>query len=710
MNEEQQLAISAVSRNHAHQIIFQPPQPPQMNQFGQQIAPAQQGGWQIIPSEDGHTHQFAEYEAESPIKKSKDEELISEIRGLRDEAIDTESKSREAAKEAYEFYCGDQWTHSQKSQLTEEGRACLTINKIEKNIDILLGFQRQQRTDFRFFPVEQTDQSVSDILNILVKVILESCTFPLAESEVFRDMTIAGRGIFNAYMDFQQNIQGDIKIERFPWDGVYFGPHEKIDASDCEYIIKTRNYSLGKIKQLWPEKADKVSEIDATSDIDRNTESHTQHSSAQYVKSDNFKDISTTGQPTTSEIQKKSYEVIECQQKQTFPKVVLVKTDEEFIFDAWGWKEKDIEQVLTIQGFVKIPQLVTKIRITRICGSVVLSDENPAEVPYDDFTAVVAYAKKAGNKFWGKVKALIDPQKEKNKRHSQAIDIGNKMAVYGWMYDEATFPQDQDRLFEKVANRPGFKLKINDINRPPVRFEGTKFPSEIVELMALNDKEIENLVNIVPQEAGANTSGVALHQYQQTRLMGNEFIFDNFAMAKKKLGKLIVGLIQKYYTPQRIYRIISGQPQQATQMIGGQPLEQYSEAEIVKLLETADLTQYDVAISESSYSPTARLTTFILLKELAQAGQPIPPEVLINLMDIPESEKQKILGAIQMQQQAAAAENANAQKSEINKTLIAKGIIPPEVQQQLQGATQIPPEMAKQGGTGIEQSPQALPQ
>jgi hypothetical protein len=99
------------------------------------------------------------------------------------------------------------------------------------------------------------------------------------------------------------------------------------------------------------------------------------------------------------------------------------------------------------------------------------------------------------------------------------------------------------------------------------------------------------------------------------------------------------------------------------------------------MLVTTDLDQYDVEVTESAWSPTMRLSTFMLLSDLAKSGQPIPPEALLEFADMPAEVRNRLVQQMAQQGQAQAdAEQAKAD-AEIQKTLIAQGQIPPAVQQ-----------------------------
>ena len=98
-----------------------------------------------------------------------------------------------------------------------------------------------------------------------------------------------------------------------------------------------------------------------------------------------------------------------------------------------------------------------------------------------------------------------------------------------------------------------------------------------------------------------------------------------------------------------------------------------------------------------------RLSTFMLLSELARSGQPIPPEALLEFADMPGEVRTKLIGMMAQQGQAMAdAEQAKAD-AEIQKTLIAQGQIPPSVQEKflIQQPQEAQPQTEPNIGPGI---------
>lgn len=722
LDEDNYVGALAMAEEHTHPVEWRPPVPEQPEQqpkidpnTGQMIAPgmpaqpAQPGMWIVGPAEDGHTHEgFEAIEKVKPKKtKPNEKETVEEVILDWKIALEIEGPSRTDAELAEKVHCGEQWEPDEKNYLHGLDRAALTINQIERNIDQLSGYQREQRTDLRFTPTEDGDQSVADILNISSKVDFSRCYFETAESDVFEDSAITGRGWFNAYMDFSTDLRGVWTVERMPWCDVVAGEHEKRDLSDCDVIIKSKMYSRSKVKQLWPKQADKVDKI--FMDLYEPTNGdHVTYADDQY----DHEQVSTPVPLTiagTSYVDtiRKEIRVLERWKRIYEPVWVIALPRSNFYEAAWYWKDEDIEAARTLPGAFVMEKKIQRIRITKICGNVLLSDENPADVPGDDFHVVPVYAKKRRGRFWGKVKPLIDPQMEVNKRHSQAIDIGNKMCAWGFYIDQSTFADpSEERKFRDEASSPGWVIKVASLDRRPAVQEGVKFPNEIVQLLQLENQALADLANIVATPAGANESGFAFMQRMKQRLTGNQYLFDNLSMAKKKIGRLYVRAVQKFYTPERILRMIRSKATGPDASIGGTPASQWSDDDILKLLEDADLSLYDVEITESSYSATARTATFILISELAKSGVQIPPEVMIKAADIPEAMKQEFLTSYQQQSQAAQEEKQATEEMEIGKTLAARGIFTPKVKQMLGmpadgGATAAPEQTDFQGDGGI---------
>lgn len=679
LDEERGEGRVSIEDDHDHQVILQEAQ---LDEAGNVV---QEGGWVVVPDPmDGHTHNLEDIRLVYPKSNESDEDKVSMVLNLFRTAYEFDQESLDKAEEADDFYSGEgQWTQDQKSYLENLKRACLTLNYTQKHIDELVGYYRQQLTEWRFMPVGGGDQVTADIFNYLAKHVAEQSNFEMEDVQTFEDMAIGGRGNFNLFMDFSQDMRGELKIENYPRDQVVYGPHQKLDASDCEYLVKHKMVSLGKLKQLAPKKWKQIEKDFDTLSVEMGKPKVAfGYTGDQYAQSDDRRPAVLTtanGDLPLADVARKEYRIMECWQFVYLKVPVAGVPADDFYLALWGWKKDDLNSIRLIPGVGVVDRVLKKIRVTRVCGKTILVDENPADLPVDEFFTIPAYAKKKGGRFWGKVESVKDVQRELNYRRSQMVDIGNKMVSYGWFGDDTTFADEtEEQRFMETNSSPGWYVRLQDVNKPPQQVEGIKFPGELAQMSQLAADDVAQLMNIQVTPEGANDSAKKLMQMQQYKLLGNEFLFDNVKLAKKKLGRLLVPLLQKYYKT-RAYRILQDQRSKQNVELGGRPLEEFSEEDITAALNNAEAMKYDLVVSEVSSSPTQRALILSMLTELMQAGQPVPFDAYIKFTDLPEHEKNEVIQSFMQQQQATSQGENEKQVGEVEKVMMSKGIITPNM-------------------------------
>jgi hypothetical protein len=259
------------------------------------------------------------------------------------------------------------------------------------------GLLRQQRTDIVYVPIEDTDQVIADILTIVVKRILSACNYWAEENEATLDQIIRGRGNLSISVSFDDDLRGDIIVQAVPDVNVCYGPHRKVDASDAEYVCIDEWYSKAKLKQLFPDKADDI-EFDfnyCNGELPMPT-----HNTIKHPYDREGTPCIYLGREIVN-IARKEYRVIECRRKSYQKVPVIAFPDEDFYYNALNWSSAEIEAIKTMPGFYVVDRIVGKIRVTKIAGGVVLSDEDPADLPLDNFFIIPIYCTKRGNEYWG---------------------------------------------------------------------------------------------------------------------------------------------------------------------------------------------------------------------------------------------------------------------------------------------------------------------
>lgn len=629
-------------------------------------------GQPTIVEAGGHTHNLANLDFEAKKVEKSDNKIISEAQQLYKEAKNVEKDFRKNGKESEAFRGNDQWKKEDRQKREGSSRAVLTLNHLDSDLDRLSGYQRQNRTDITYFPTEGGDAIIADMLTAVVKSILTKNEYHFAESQVFEDEINVGRGLFHLLKDYNKNVEGEIIIEKFPWSECSFGPHTNLDLSDCEYLVKSKWFSSAKLKQMWPEKAKDISkDFDVEGD---DTSIHRVRGHQYEADADKGVAVSTTD-PDFVNIARKEYRLVETWQKEYRRIKVAVHADDDFYLNLDGLKTKDIEAIKTINGMTLVPQEVTKLRVTKVAGGAMLEDAL-SDLPFDDFSIIPVYAKKMGENIYGKVEAGKDPQREINVRSSQIADILNRVAGYGWFYSYETFRTPKDEAnFKADSAKSGFTSKVSNMKDRPVREEGAKFPAELASFATMQRNSLREILGLDPEALkyhGQASSGVAMQQKRMEMLAGNEYLFDNLSFAKRKVGKLLLPLIQDVYTPERVIRLLEYSNKQQKIEIEGKPFDQIDPNQLLTLLNEKweDLLEYDVTVGESAYNVTKRLADFVMLKEMASQGVPIPPEHILEFMDIPN--KDKIIQGVQQSQQEAKALEQKKFDTEIEKVKLAQ--------------------------------------
>jgi hypothetical protein len=545
--------------------------------------------------------------------------------------------------------------------------------------------------------VEEGDALAAEICSKVLKIIYAECNYPMVEVDVFTDQIIAGRGWFEISLDKDAHLEGKLKVGNRKWSTVKCSDHESRDLSDCEGLVKEDCYSFSKLKGLFPDKADDI-ESDI-SNYELGLYEGDKHQTKDRANGDHYSKGGTFIMPGLHDgtkmvdVARKEFLVLTRWIKVYEKGKVFVYPDTDYDYNLKGWKASDIKLLEAIPGAFVIEKNVQRMRITKVAGNTVLSDENVADLPTDDFYLTPAYAYFKDGDFWGKVESLKDPQRELNQRRSQIIDIGNRCASYGYFYDADTFENPQDAsTFLRTVSQPGAVWKVSDLNRRPIATEGIKFPTELVQMAQMAEQTIDALGNI-NVEVDEGQSGEHLLQLKRHKLTSNALIFENFKMARKRVAELMLPLIYRYYSPERIYYMLTSDGQD----LQGQPIAEYRIEDIQGALENSDPSCYNIQVVETEYSPTTRLAVQMILTKLAEGGYPIPPESIISTIDMPEKEKQKILANIQSSNESQSQSTQAQVDGEVEKTLIAQGVIPQSVQDRMQLDTAKPIEYYRGG-------------
>lgn len=568
-----------------------------------------------------------------------------------------------------EFELGKQWTDDQLNKLAEKGVKGLMINKIRSIIKILTGIERQNKSDLVAFPEGEEDGVTADIVTKLLKNVVKRGKADRRLSQQFKSGSVKGAAYLEPYIDYSQDLlNGEMKFARLNARRVYPDPNFKeYDMSDCRYIIKyTPNLTKEQIEELFPD-SDKVQDLQPTR-VNFNSEDYLDHED--------------DGDDKQSETAVRGYDLIEYYYKKPVKKY--------YIADRVAGRVEEAPDAVTAlryweanEGVEIITKIQPEIRLCRIVGKTKMDDDVASSYPrWKQFPIIPFFAEwnddediEVEYRFQGIPRQLRDVQFELNKRRTQSLHHLNTSANSGWLTPKGSWT-DPD-MVRKFGSTPGVNLEYDASKGKPERITPAPLSQAHEFLAQENAQDIKEMSGVNPDllaNDSQSQSGRAILLKQKQGLIMVQEMLDNFSETKKMLGSFILSQLGEIYTVEEAIRVCGDKFIKATferpqiDPATGQPAldergelvlavdEEEVKAVFQKILNDAELGNYDVSIGEGAYSETVKIANYSMLLDLVEKGFPIPPDVLVEESLLPNSSKDKIISALQQasQQQGAA--------------------------------------------------------
>lgn len=561
-----------------------------------------------------------------------------------EEAEDATAEARRLAERDRDYYDNDQWTREELEILRRRKQPALTINYIQRKVDFLRGMERRMRTDPKAFPRTPREEELADAATDALRFVADQNDFDELRSEVYENLLIEGYGAADVVAVERPDGQIDVQITRVPWDRIVYDPHSRArDFSDARYV--------GIV--VWMDRAEALARWPGTDDI------------------------------------------IEA----TFETASVSDTyDDRPKFGIWTDNRRTRIRVVQLQyvGHDGVNMVCTFTR-----GGVL---EEPMPSPYvDEFGKPTrslilrsSYIDRDNNRY-GHVRSMVSMQDEINKRRSKALHLLSVRQTFG--NRRAIADVDAAR---RELTKPDGHVAINEDAQLNVDF-GILPTGD----MATGQMQLLQHVTGEMQAAGPNAamagkdprqqSGRAIQAQQQGGSIEMEPLVDDLRQWTRDVFEAVWLRVRQFWTDERWIRVTDDDrnlrwvglnrqitlaeqlenmpPEQAQQMamqMGLQPGDPRLQQVVAVENEISGLN-VDITIEEGPDLATIQFEQFQVLADLAQAGMPIPPEVIIQASSLRNKDAliEKIEQAQQAQAQAAQQqaqfEQAKAE-SEIRKT------------------------------------------
>ena len=578
-----------------------------------------------------------------------DARITEAIEFLR-QAAEADTTNRAEALDDVKFAAGDQWPVEIQNSRTLEARPCLTINKVDAYVRQICNQQRQQRPRIKCQGMNnETDAKMAQIITGICRHVEVNSNADHAYDTAFDFAVRMGWGYWRVTTDYVRPDSFDQEIYIKPIDNpftVYFDPNSTSpDGSDAEKCLITVVMAKENFRKMYPD-ADDGGSFSARGTGDSNTEWVTKH------------DIRIAEYFYTR----------------------IISTHLVLLSDGTTVYEDELPnvEVMDMAGVYEVSRRKTfkkQIKWCKVTAMEVLEEGTWAGkyipvVPTYGQQCVVDNKRKK----FGLVRMAKDPQRMYNFWQTSMTESVALAPRAKWIMAEG---QDEGHEAEWAgANNTSYaylRYKQTDINgapaAPPIRQVPEQPPAAIMSAAQSITMDLQAVVGIVDpnQLPMGNISGKALQGQQMQIDMTNFHYYDNLTRSIAHTGRIILDLIPKIYSSERVMRIIGddGKPELTT--INQKAMGQDG-VEIV--LNDVTVGEYDVVMETGPGYNTKRQEAVDSMMTLLAADPNLmnqAGDLIFRNMDFPGAE---IIA------DRLAASNPLAQIDD-------KSPIPPQVQMQL---------------------------
>lgn len=560
--------------------------------------------------------------------------------------------------EAYKdlsYYLGNQWSLEELAYLNNQRRSSFTYNKIRRLINLVQGYQRKNRLATVIRPIEDASEITAEMLSDTMQFVMQSADGYEAISDAFKGALTTGMSFLSPYVDYRADpISGDIRFHRDDWNAVILDPFfTKKDLSDCSFVSRRKFLSRTEVASLIPDKQDVIDRLPWGSRDDKFTY-------MPYARQWGMQKLLNY-----TEYWRRKWET-----KEVLVDMISGETRE------WDGDRKRLQ--LYKEAFPQIEVIKKPIQTVELGiiveGELLYYGKDPFGLDDYPFVPFMAIWEPSYDLYSWKIQSLVrivrDPQTELNKRRSamiQSIDaslnsgwiaktnsVSNPQSLYKSGHGQVIFLKPEAQMTDVVPiPRPGIDPSLFQLEQ--------EFEKDMMEIAGVNSE----LFGMADNDK-IETAGVLSKMRQAAGLVNLQDLFDGLRDSQKLLGRKVLKLIQKNYTPEKIQLITKKKPSD----------EFFSKT----------FAKYDVVVEEGLLTDTQKQSEFAQRVALRAMGVAITDEEIIDASDLHDKEKIKERIAAQsqkaqqveqlqtqmaMQQQAVVTESLQS-KSAADQSLAAE--------------------------------------
>lgn len=571
-----------------------------------------------------------------------DERIVHEIKTNIRKAKDHLSDWYNEARNAFDYFAGNQWSVEDLQKLREERRPAIVFNRIPRVINAIAGLEIENRQEVVYTPRESGDAIASEVLTGAADWVRSQCDAEDEESQAFKDSLQVGIGWTETRLDYEVDPDGAIIIERVdPLEMIWDVKSKKRNLDDAAWLAREKKYTKKEFHAIWPH-----AQVDMLvgKDDPKGLQPHDRTIAPWYIVDQSSKD----------QRQKDFIDVIQYQKWIRVP-FYRVQDLENDIIEMTVEEFNEVKDLLKLRGFKYIKQTRRVYKQYFVAGEQMLEKGN-CPVNMFTFRPITGMLDRNRNYWFGMISIMRDPQMWANKWLSQTLHIFNTNAKGGYLAEMGAFKDPRQ------AERTLAQSSITYLNEGGLQMiqkkEAPVFPPGINELLQYAITSVSELIGVSLESLGqekTEVSGVLAAERKRTTITMVADFFDALRRYRKEQGRVLADFIVSYISDGRLVRI------------SGPGLGKY-----VPLVKSQMDFTYDIVVDDTPTSPNQKervFTTLItLMPQLLQAGIPIPPEIL-EFAPLPSSLIRDWQQLIAKQEEAQAADQSEKIKEQVRLQL-----------------------------------------
>ena len=560
---------------------------------------------------------------------------LHEVHEVFEAMLENDSHWMDAAEESARFYTGSfgtgQWEEADLQTLRAEGRPPLQLNIILPKVNLVTGVERQGRSSWKARPIESDDENEAMLTTALLYHLDRNRKLQSLFSRVFKDGVITGRGWIDISVEPGKYYDGELTIKRESWANVHIDPECRTpDTKDWNYLARTKYLTLNQLRSMYPDAVGDMENIESFLDVpyEAGEEIGSYYRNAEPINPAYHLDP-VHRKVRVLEMWNREYE------KEHF---IINKATARISPTGFASKRSAENQIKELQEmeeaanmpmkteFGVISRVVPKTYVTLSAGMRILQEKKSNPYMHNEFPLVPYFYhfEDMGDyiETFGIVENMKDPQREKDKRRSQMLDIINRSPRGGGVFAGNKVSQEEMNEASTTGRWigiPGFKGRITDFmqqwSNSHLSIVGSIAAME--QKAEFDAKEISGATDpMMGIATSTKESGIAAQTRIRQGMMTLQEQMENLDMTKTTVLMQALKNMQQFYTPDKIKRIIGAETEKAQ---SPEELEVINET-INRFLTNFEKFEFDIVLDKGENSPTMKAAKAQQVGELVRNG------------------------------------------------------------------------------------------